>query len=162
MKVLDLGAGSKVYPKLVSMTVSQVAGRAGVSPDSVRYYERAGLLPKPERTAVGYRVYDEDTAERLRFIKGAQRIGLRLRQIRELLEVRDRGLCPCGHTESVLSQRIHEIDTDMAALKEIRRELVRLRDQLPDPSACAEVGVRWPCEQAFIEASNLNGRTGGT
>ena len=143
------------------MMASQLAGRAGVSPDAIRYYERAGLLPEPGRTAAGYRVYDENAAERLRFIKGAQRIGLRLRQIRELIEIRDKGRCPCGHTELMLSQRITEIDSEVSALREIRRALLGLRDRLPAPSALSEDGEQWPCEQAFIEAGSLNGRNGG-
>lgn len=143
------------------MTVSELAGRAGVSPDAIRYYERTGLLPEADRTATGYRVYDEEAVARLRVIKGAQRIGLRLRQIRELLDVRDRGLCPCGHTESMLSERIAEIDSETSALREIRHELVGLLDRLPEPSACPEEGQPWPCEEAFIEAASLR-RTGTT
>jgi DNA-binding transcriptional MerR regulator len=68
----------------------------------VRYYERLGLLPKPERTAAGYRQYQQDAVERLRFIKSAQRVGLRLREIAELLAICDYGLCPCGHSEALL------------------------------------------------------------
>jgi DNA-binding transcriptional MerR regulator len=70
-----------------ALTVSKLADQVGMTPDALRYYERTGLLPKPERTASGYRLYDGETADRLRFIKGAQRLGLRLREIRELLEV---------------------------------------------------------------------------
>ena len=62
------------------LTVSKLADQVGMTPDALRYYERTGLLPKPERTASGYRLYDEETADRLRFIKGAQRLGLKLRE----------------------------------------------------------------------------------
>ena len=58
----------------------------------MRYYERRGLLPKPERTAAGYRQYPQDAVERLRFIKSTQRVGLRLREIAELLAICDQGL----------------------------------------------------------------------
>lgn len=67
----------------------------GVRPDTIRYYERAGLLPAPERTAAGHRSYDAGALDRLRFIQGAQRLGLRLADIRTLLTVRDTGTCPC-------------------------------------------------------------------
>lgn len=136
----------------MSLTVSQLAEGAGLSADTVRYYERAGLLPAPERSPAGYRLYDEDMVARLRFIKGAQRIGLRLRQIRELLEVKDRGLCPCGHTEALLGKRIAEIDREVAELRDVRRELLRLRERLPSADACPEAADPWPCEQAFLEA----------
>jgi DNA-binding transcriptional MerR regulator len=73
------------------LSVSALAKRVGVSPDTIRYYEKAGLLPPPERTAADYRIYDESAIDRLHFIQGAQRLGLSLREIRTLLEVRDTG-----------------------------------------------------------------------
>ncbi|HEV8173626.1 MAG TPA: MerR family transcriptional regulator, partial [Actinoplanes sp.] len=81
------------------MRVSELAAAAGVAADTIRYYERAGLLPAPPRTASGYRAYDEDAVDRLRFIQGAQRLGLRLRDIADLLAVRDTGVCPCEPAE---------------------------------------------------------------
>jgi MerR family copper efflux transcriptional regulator len=54
-----------------ALTVSKLADQVGMTPDALRYYERTGLLPKAERTASGYRLYNEETAARLRFIKGA-------------------------------------------------------------------------------------------
>src|SRR5918992_3569756 len=68
---------------LMSLRVSELAGQAGLTTDTVRYYERVGLLPEPPRSASGYRQYDEELADRLRFIKGAQRFGLRLGEIKE-------------------------------------------------------------------------------
>jgi DNA-binding transcriptional MerR regulator len=89
----------------MTLTVSKLADRVGLTADTIRYYERVGLLPPPDRTASGYRAFEDDAVERLRFIRGAQRIGLRLQEIKELLDIRDRGLCPCGHTEDLLSRR---------------------------------------------------------
>jgi DNA-binding transcriptional MerR regulator len=69
----------------MSLTVSNLAAEVGLSAGTVRYYERLGLLlPRPERTPAGYRQYQQDAVERLRFIKSAQRVGLRLREIGEL------------------------------------------------------------------------------
>lgn len=135
----------------MTLTVAKLAGRAGLSPDAVRYYERVGLLPPPARSGAGYRLYDERLVDRLSFIKGAQRTGLKLRQIRELLEVIDRGVCPCGHTESLLGERIAEIDHEIKQLRDVRKQLVALKDHLPSPAACAEDSDPWPCERAFIE-----------
>src|SRR5688572_28858274 len=98
---------------MAELTISKLAERVGMTPDGLRYYERTGLLPEPQRTAAGYRIYDDGVADRLRFIKGGQRLGLRLREIRELLDVLDRGLCPCGHTEAMLTHRIREIDEEV-------------------------------------------------
>jgi DNA-binding transcriptional MerR regulator len=69
--------------------VSALAERVGVARDTIRYYEKVGLLPAPNRSASDYRQYDETAVDRLRFIQGCQRLGLRLREIKTLLEVRD-------------------------------------------------------------------------
>jgi DNA-binding transcriptional MerR regulator len=111
----------------MTLTVSKLADRVGLTADTIRYYERAGLLPPPTRTASGYRAFDDDAVERLRFIKGAQRIGLRLQEIKELLDIRDRGLCPCGHTEDLLKRRVSEIDAEITGLQ--RRRLTSLRSR---------------------------------
>jgi DNA-binding transcriptional MerR regulator len=102
------------------LTVSGLAARVGVSPDAVRYYERLGLLAPPARSTAGYRRYDEAAVQRLRLVKGAQRVGLRLREIAELLEVVDRGQCPCGHTETLLRERLAEVDAELARLGALR------------------------------------------
>lgn len=96
---LDLGAHSRVYRPAMSLKVSELADKAGVSTDTVRYYEKEELLAEPERTQSGYRQYDEGAVERLHFIPGAQTLGLKLGDIKELLAIRDRGACPCGHTQ---------------------------------------------------------------
>ncbi len=70
------------------MTRGAVAARAGVHAETVRYYEKRGLLPKPARTASGYRIYTEDDVARIRFIKRAQELGFTLEEIRELLSLR--------------------------------------------------------------------------
>jgi MerR family mercuric resistance operon transcriptional regulator len=133
------------------LSVSGLAARAGVSPDAVRYYERLGLLPPTRRSAAGHRRYDERAVERLRFVRGAQRVGLRLREIGALLEVVDRGRCPCGHTEALLRARMAEIDTELARLGALRAELVRLLTHRPDQSCSVESAADWWCVQAFSQ-----------
>jgi DNA-binding transcriptional MerR regulator len=131
------------------LTVSKLAKAAGVRPDTVRYYERQGLIPPADRTASGYRMYGQDMVGRLRFIRGSQRFGLRLREIKGLLEIIDRGLCPCGHARELLEARIVDVDRQIAELTELRGELDRVREGV-GPETC-EPGV-WPCEQEFIQA----------
>jgi DNA-binding transcriptional MerR regulator len=113
------------------LRVGELAGAAGVAPDTVRYYERAGLLPPPRRTPAGYRAYDPDAVDRLRFIQGAQRLGLRLRDIADLLAVRDTGVCPCEPAEQLLRRRLAELDAEMARLAALRAEMVAMIDALP-------------------------------
>ena len=114
-----------------TLSVAQLARSVGVKPDTIRYYEKAGLLPPPLRTSADHRRYDDAAVDRLRFIQGAQRLGLRLREIRTLLEVRDTGVCPCGPVEVLLHEHVDELDRELTRLAALRTELVRLLDALP-------------------------------
>jgi DNA-binding transcriptional MerR regulator len=113
------------------LRVAELAAAAGVPSDTVRYYERAGLLPPPARTAAGYRDYDAGALDRLRFIQGAQRLGLRLADIRDLLSVRDTGTCPCGPAEQLLRRRLAEVDAEIGRLVTLRAEMAAMADALP-------------------------------
>jgi DNA-binding transcriptional MerR regulator len=131
----------------MALTVSALADQAGLSADTVRYYERVGLLPEPARSAAGYRLYDQAAVGRLRLIKGAQRAGLRLREIGELLQVADQGQCPCGHTETLLRQRLTEARAELARLRALEADLTRLLERQPDLS-CPEAttaAMAWWC-----------------
>src|SRR5271170_8016464 len=90
------------------LTVGQLAARAGVTADTIRYYERAGLLPEPSRTDGDHRRYGAADLDRLLFIRGAQRLGLRLAEIRDLLAVRDTGVCACEPAEGLLRGHVAE------------------------------------------------------
>ncbi|MEV0720241.1 MerR family transcriptional regulator [Asanoa sp. NPDC050611] len=113
------------------MRVAELAEVVGVSADTVRYYERVGLLHPPRRTGAGYRSYDASAADRLRFIQGGQRLGLRLKDIADLLAVRDTGVCPCEPAEELLKRRLDELDAELARLAALRAEMVRMIDGLP-------------------------------
>ena len=131
----------------MALTVSALADQAGLSADTVRYYERVGLLPEPARSAAGYRLYDQDAVGRLRLIKGAQRAGLRLREIGELLQVADKGQCPCGHTETLLRDRLAEVRSELERLRALEADLTRLLERRRDPS-CPEAttaAATWWC-----------------
>ncbi len=84
----------------MAMTIGQVAAGAGVNIQTVRYYERRGLLPRAPRTASGYRQYDPDAVARLRFIKRAQDLGFSLQEIAELLELRVEHGAACAAVEA--------------------------------------------------------------
>lgn len=120
-----------------SMSVSELAARVGLRADTIRYYERIGLVAPPARTSGEHRRYGEDAIDRLRFIQGAQRLGLRLREIAELLAVRDTGACPCEPAEVLLRQHIDEIDAELARLTALRAELAAMAEQLPS-STCPD------------------------
>ncbi len=128
------------------MTVSKLAERAGTSADTLRYYERIGLLPEPERSASGYRLYGDGAAERVQFIKRAQRFGLRLEEIGELLQVREQGLCPCGHTRRLLERRMTELDREMEMLARLRADISRMVNDLPTQDI-----EGWKCASDLIQ-----------
>ena len=117
------------------LRVAELAAAVGVPSDTVRYYERAGLLPPPARTAGGYRSYDAGAVDRLRFIRGAQRLGLRLSDIRDLLSVRDTGTGPCEPAEQLLRRRLGEVDAEIGRLVALRTEMAAMADALP-AAAC--------------------------
>jgi DNA-binding transcriptional MerR regulator len=131
----------------MAYNVSQIARQAGVSPDAVRYYEKEGLLPPAPRSSSGYRQYDASTADRIRFIKGAQEMGLRLAEVAELLEIQDRGACPCGHTKTLVERHLGQIDAEMKRLAALRADLAAMA-QLDCP-ATAESDL-WPCQVQFL------------
>jgi len=84
---------------------------------TIRYYEEIGVLPKPSRTSSGYRLYVPDIADRLQFIKKAQHLGLRLEEIKDILDLADRGRCPCGHVQRVLRKRLKDLQQKIADLR---------------------------------------------
>lgn len=133
-----------------NLTVSKLAERVGSTASALRYYERIGLLPEPKRSEGGYRLYDEAAEERVRFIKRAQRFGLRLDEISELLSIRERGQCPCGHTRDLLAARLTEIDEEMAGLASLRSDIVRMVEDLP---TAAERGD-WGCGSDLVSLTS--------
>src|ERR1700761_4355677 len=116
------------------LTVGQLAARAGVRTDTIRYYERAGLLPEPSRTDGDHRRYGAADVDRLLFIRGAQRLGLRLAEIRQMLAVRDTGVCPCGPAETLLAEHIAEIDRERERRPRLGAERAGMVPVLSAPS----------------------------
>ena len=108
------------------MTIGQVASAADVNIQTVRYYERRGLFPTPQRTPAGYRQYADDAVARLRFIKHAQELGFSLREIHELLGLRVRHGAACDAVERKTRQKIEVVQQRINHLKRMKRTLERL------------------------------------
>ena len=121
---------------VTGLKVSEVAALAGVSADTVRYYERVGLVPAPPRAPNGYRIYDGGVVERLEFIRRAQRFGLRLSGIAELLDIRDQGLCPCGHSRQLVEKRLAEVEAEQQTLSDLAADIRTMLADTTDTSAC--------------------------
>jgi len=105
--------------------IGELAAQAGVTPDTLRYYERVGLLPAPHRTRTGYRLYDGVIAERIGFIHKAQALGLTLEEVREVLKVAAHASPPCEHVRALLSHRLKEVQSRIAELESLQRSLAR-------------------------------------
>lgn len=104
--------------------IGELAARSGLTADALRYYERLGLLPTPQRTSGGFRVYAPGTLDRLRFIKQAQAVGLALQEIRDLISYTDRGgLKRCQHVHDLLQRKLADLDARLAELEQFRRVL---------------------------------------
>ena len=127
----------------MTLTISALARSLGLSADTLRYYERLGLLPRAERTATGYRLYGEEVVERLSFICAAKRMGLRLADIKELLDVRDRGQCPCGHTRDLVERRLAEVEAEIQQLSAVRGHLLGLKKR--NQECLDDVAGDWSC-----------------
>lgn len=125
------------------LTVGQLAARAAVRADTVRYYEREGLLSAPRRTEGEHRRYGPDALDRLLFIRGAQRLGLRLAEIRELLAVRDTGTCACEPAEALLRRHVAEIGTEIKRLAALRAELLAMLAAMPGPDCPDPLPGTW-------------------
>ena len=119
------------------LSTAQIARAVDVPIDTIRYYERVGLLPEPPRTSGAHRRYPPTMVDRLQFIRGAQRLGLRLAEIRDLLAVRDTGVCPCEPAELLLRRHLDEIDSEMRRLSRLREDLAGMLAQMPGP-ACPD------------------------
>ncbi len=107
---------------MAEFRIGEVAAQAGVSVDTVRYYERRRLLPRAPRRPGGFRVFSSETVERVRFIKQAQEIGLSLDEIRELL-TDGGGADKCQRVSELLRAKLEEIDQRIKTMRRFRRTL---------------------------------------
>lgn len=109
-----------------SMKIGELANRAGVHIQTIRYYERRGLLPEPERRPSGYREYGSATLERLYFIRRAQELGFTLAEIGELLALRLDPRTPAAAVKARAEAKIADIDRKLHDLERIKHALVHL------------------------------------
>lgn len=113
--------GSLPEPRL---KIGEVASTSGLSVKTIRYYEDIGLLtPTVLRAESGYRLFEAQVLERLAFIKRAQSLGLTLTDVKEILQVHDQGMLPCGEVKQQLQAKIQELTQKIAALQHQRSQL---------------------------------------
>ncbi len=114
---------------MAGMRIGELAGRLDLNAQTIRYYERIGLLPEPGRTESGYRSYAEKDERRLLFIKNARNAGLTLGEVKEVLAFQERGEAPCAYVTEAIARRAEEIERQIAELGEFKRALDRLYER---------------------------------
>ena len=119
------------------MRIGTVSREAGVNAQTLRYYERRGLLPKTGRLASGYREYDPATVGLVRFIKNAQELGFTLNEIRELITLRENRSHSAEDVRRVATRKIEEMDRRIRQLADMKGELAALVEQC-GPTRCKD------------------------
>ncbi|MBX3053731.1 MAG: MerR family DNA-binding protein [Caldilineaceae bacterium] len=121
------------------LTIGRIARQADVHIETIRYYERRGLLPEPPRTQAGYRQYDAESVTRLRFIKEAQALGFTLEEIQGLLALRVDKETSCEDVRHRAEHKVADIEAKISALQEMRNALQEMI------AACAQGGPSGEC-----------------
>jgi DNA-binding transcriptional MerR regulator len=118
--------------------IGELAQHSSTTTKTLRFYEDEGLLPHPNRTSSGYRDYPSSAVDRVVFIRNAQKAGFVLRQIRQVLDIRDGGEPPCEHVGQLIEQRLDDVERRIAELKRTRSSLQELttRTKVLDPADC--------------------------
>lgn len=116
---------------MMGLTIGELGTKAGVNIETLRYYERRGLLPEPPRSESNYRLYPLESVKIVRFIKRAQELGFTLKEIEELLSLRAIPEAQCADIQKLAKQKIQDIDTKINTLQAIRAALAILIAECP-------------------------------
>ena len=119
--------------------IGQIAAEADVNVQTLRYYERRGILPEPDRSPSGYRAYPEETVQIIRFIKRAQDLGFTLDEIEALLQLRKNRRRSCRKVRTLAEAKLADVDEKLRRLRKLRRALATLVE------ACEQTGAALEC-----------------
>jgi DNA-binding transcriptional MerR regulator len=108
-----------------TLKIGEVAKRSGLGIETLRFYERSGVLESPSRTESGYRVYDEAVLERLAFIKQAQALGFSLNEVKRIIDDARAGTSPCAEVREMVRRRLTELDARLREMRRYRTELAK-------------------------------------
>jgi DNA-binding transcriptional MerR regulator len=112
-----------------SLRCGELAHLAGVSPDTIRHYERIGILAKSPRTSGGYRIYGHEAIDRVRLVRRALQLGFTLSELSEILRVRDQGGVPCHRVLSLTEKKLHSLERQISELRRTQRYMRQLVQQ---------------------------------
>lgn len=135
------------------LTIGQIAKGVNVNVETVRYYERVGLIPLTPRTESKYRIFPVEVIQRINFIKKAQDLGFKLSEIKTLLSISDSGEYGCREVQQFASQKIEEIELKIRDLLEIKSILQDLTNRCPGQGSIGEC----PIINEFKEGGDSNG-----
>ncbi len=125
------------------MLIGELAHAVGLPSQTIRFYERKGLLPAPERGSNDYRTYDASTLARLTFVQTAQAAGLTLAEIASIIGLRDDGNVPCAHVATLIHNKLDDVRArirDLAAL-EAELDVLIERSHRLDPADCTDTDI---------------------
>lgn len=123
------------------MKIGEVAHQAGVPVETVRYYEKIGLLPEPERQANGYRRYRQSHLDRLLFIRRCRNLDMAQDEIRELVRLADQPDADCSQVDDLLARHLEHVRERLAELKQLESTLDQLQQACSQGRTVAECGI---------------------
>lgn len=125
------------------MLIGEVSAVTGIDTQTIRFYERQGLLPAPTRAPNGYRIYDDTVVSRLQFVRASQSAGLTLADITGILAQRDVGEAPCTHVSGLLEEKLADVRARQLELAALAAELGRLIESSHnlDPADCSDADI---------------------
>lgn len=123
------------------LRTSDVAKQADVNLETIRFYERKGLIPKPPRTTSGYRTFSPEMVRRVRFIRRAQELGFSLKEIKELLALRVDPATTCADVRQQAEAKVSDIDEKIRTLQSMKRVLTRLVATCPSRGTIRECPI---------------------
>lgn len=138
---------------MATFKIGELAAAAGVGRDTIRYYERIGLLPAPDRTAAGYRVYGDVDLDRLNFIRSAQELGFTLDQARQLITLKASDMATASAVLEITLSKISEAESRLDRLSHIRDILLDLARECPGNAPASECPIL-----AFLAAKRSSHR----
>ena len=144
------------------LKIGELAKRTGCLVETIRYYEREGLLSVPLRSENNYRLYDELHAERLQFIRHCRSLDMTLDEIRHLLQFRDAPEQNCGEVNALLDKHIGHVVDRIAQLQDLQRQLSELRSHCHSAQAAKDCGILQGLASADVgRVKNLGTHSGG-
>lgn len=138
------------------LKTGEVARRTGVSPDTVRHYERAGLLPRARRASNGYRGYPPEACERVLLVRRALLLGFTLAELSRLLRARDGGGVPCREVRALAQSKLHALDVRLVELAEARDRLRGVLEDWDARLARTPAGARAGLLDALVRTLSLS------